>query len=50
MGKRPSNTLLYVLISLAVLFGLSILGGFILDARRNDSRATSYRLGKLDGF
>ena len=36
MGQRPSNTLFYVLISLVVIFGLYIVGGFILDARQED--------------
>jgi hypothetical protein len=48
MGKRPSNTLFYVLISLLVLFGLYILGGLILDARQKDSLETSHWLGMVD--
>jgi hypothetical protein len=48
MGKRPSNTLFYVLISLAVVFGLYIVGGFILDVRRNDSSTTRQWLGQAD--
>jgi|GEM_PF-1474822 len=50
MGKRPSNTLLYVLISLVVVFGLYILGGFILELRQDDTPTTSYRLGNVDEF
>ena len=50
MGKRPSHTLFYVLLGVAVVFGLYILGGFILDVRRDNSSATSYRLGHIDGL
>lgn len=50
MGKRPSNTLLYVLLSLVALFGLYIIGGFILDARQDEPLESrypmSYRYGR----
>ena len=41
MAKRPSNTLVYVLLSLVALFGLYIAGGLILDARQTESLDTS---------
>jgi hypothetical protein len=37
MNNRPSNILFLVLFSLAMLFGLYILGGFILDSQQSDS-------------
>ena len=49
MGKRPSNTLFYVLIGLVVVFGLYILGGFILDARRHEAPTTRQSLGQVNG-
>lgn len=33
MKQRPSNVLIYVLLSIVAAFGLYALGGLILDAR-----------------
>jgi hypothetical protein len=37
MGNRPSNTLFYIFLSLVALFGLYIVGGFLLSDQQDDA-------------
>jgi hypothetical protein len=36
MKKRPSNVLLYVLLSILGLFGIYVIGGLVLDIQQGD--------------
>jgi hypothetical protein len=50
MGKRPSNTLFYVLLSIIAIFGLYIVGGFILDARQDESIESRRLVSRTHGY